>query len=78
MGNAKTQNDNNSVFAAAAIKKTVVEQFKSFSVYEDQTDESQQAYHHFAASSASISLANGKENIYFDQQNHPNKNEYKQ
>uniref|UniRef100_A0A034WTK0 G2/mitotic-specific cyclin-A n=1 Tax=Bactrocera dorsalis TaxID=27457 RepID=A0A034WTK0_BACDO len=77
VGNAKTHNDNNSVFAAAAIKQTVVEQFKSFSVYEDQPDESLQTYHRFGTNSASIPLANGKENIYFDQQNNPNKNDYK-
>ncbi|XP_011191400.1 G2/mitotic-specific cyclin-A [Zeugodacus cucurbitae] len=77
VGNAKTHNDNTSVFAAAAVKKTVVEQFKSFSVYEDQPDESQQMYHNFAASSASISLADGKENIYIDQQNRLNRKDYK-
>ncbi|XP_036327091.1 G2/mitotic-specific cyclin-A isoform X2 [Rhagoletis pomonella] len=91
VGNANTHNENTAIFAAAAaaVKKTVVEQFQSFSVYEDQPDMVQKYFQpHFVAADSSTSTSytsaiasteitqTEKENIYTVQQSRHIKNDF--
>ncbi|XP_067643756.1 G2/mitotic-specific cyclin-A isoform X2 [Eurosta solidaginis] len=88
VGKAKPHHDAAFAAAAAAVKKTVVEQFKTFSVYEDKPDVGQQQDQRVTSSNFATAVTTNcaitsaaakqveKENIYAIQQNQHNKEDF--